>query len=204
MKNSGIFLTILVGLIICIAILFSAADRNSRQTEAENGLRNAIENAVENLSESKKDYTVANADEYIADFIEQLLLEVDSNSDISIEILEADYEKNLLSVAVTEEFTYINGKKGTITCEKTIIMDEPVQEETVFHTIAFYLTDEAGKEVIFKEYQVGAGTQFGLSLMEAPTTEGKTFDKWVDLSGQELNQSQLTVDQDYSFFAMWR
>ena len=204
MKNTGIYLTILVGLIICTAILFSTADRRSRTTEAENGLRNSIENTVENLSESKKDYTVANADEYIADFIEQLLLELDSNSEVRVEILEADYEKNLLSVAVTETFTYINGKTGTVTCEKTIIMDEAVQDEPLLYTFTFYLTDETGEKSIFKEYQAQAGINLDLSNMQLPEHEEKVFDKWVDDSGQDVDLSNLTADQDYSFFAMWR
>lgn len=203
MKHTGIFLTILVGLIICVAIVFSFADRSNRKTEAENGLRNAIENAVENLSDSKKDYTVANADEYVADFIEQLLLELDSNSDVSIEILEADYQRNLLSVEVTETFTYINGKTGTVTCEKTIIMDQPVPDESLLYTISYYLTEESGEDALYKEYQVSEGT-VALSAPQDPVQEGKEFDAWVDASGQEVDLSRLTADQDYSFFARWK
>ena len=204
MKNTGIFVTIIVGLIICIAIVFSFADRSSRKTESENGLRNAIENTVENLSENKKDYTVANAEEYVADFMEQLLLELDSNSEVTVEVLEADYEKNLLSIEVTETFTYINGKTGSVTCKKTIIMDQPVADESSMYTFTFYLTDQAGEQVVFKEYKADAGMELDLSYVTSPEQEGKEFDTWVDTSGQEVDLSQLLADQDYNFFARWK
>ena len=205
MKHSGIYLTIIIALVICISIILALSDKENRRNEAENGLRTAIENAVENLTESKKDYTIDNTTEYVSDFIEQLIMQLDSNSEVAVSIVKTDYEKNMLSIDVTQTFTYLNGKKGTVNCEKTIVMDEPVPEEITYHTVSFYIENEEGEVVIFKSYQRKTGEQMMLSHLLAPVQEGKTFDGWRDSSGAVVDLTQtLTVNQDYSYFASWR
>ena len=58
------------------------------------------------------------------DFIGNLVVALDGKYDLTVEILQADIEKGILSVRVTAEFFYLNGERGTTVCERTVIFEQ--------------------------------------------------------------------------------
>lgn len=113
--------------------------RNARQTEVEDALASAVEQSIDNAV-SEKEYTIEDTEAFTADILQSILYQLDSDSDVTVEIKGADIENGILSVCVTQEFDYVLGKKGTISVERTAVFNttadsEEEEEGETYHTI---------------------------------------------------------------------
>ena len=90
--------------------------------ELKSNLPSAAEETAENLLTKK--YNVTDKNQLEADFLETLAYAIDSDSDIRLKINAADTEKQLLSVSVKEEFKHPNGKDGTMSYDRTVIVNK--------------------------------------------------------------------------------
>lgn len=109
-------------MIFVIIILLTSYGRSARITEVENGLTEAMESSLKNVMEQKA-YKINNSDEFIADFLETLLMQLQSESDVTVHILKQDMKKGLLSVEVIETYAHPNGETGTVSVCRTVILD---------------------------------------------------------------------------------
>ena len=83
--------------VLLLMILLTYAGRSSRKTETDTALAEAIDTTLASIFTNRTYTTTADTDEFIADFLEALLLQVESDSDVKISVLEADPEKGILS-----------------------------------------------------------------------------------------------------------
>lgn len=122
MKN--VVMIIISGILgaIILAIVMTIYGRMNRSMELQGRLPSILEATLTNMSLEEK-YEIDNTDEFIADLITDLSIDLDTDSDISVEITGKDMEKGLLSVRVTEHFKHPNGNKGTVECERTVILN---------------------------------------------------------------------------------
>lgn len=93
MKNIivGFVITLIVLLSINISMTVNA--RDIRQQEAENALDSALEGTISTLS--KNTYSINNQEEYIADLVMALTEQIQSDSSVTIRVLDTDYDKGL-------------------------------------------------------------------------------------------------------------
>lgn len=122
MKNVGFSLILFVSIILTIATVFSINHKSNRDNEMQNALDVAIENTMDNLKTDKV-YAIENADEFIADFAQDLLVQIDSDSSVDIVVKEANIDSGLLSIEVTMHYTYGNGKDGHVSTDRTVIFE---------------------------------------------------------------------------------
>lgn len=113
----GIILAIIF--IITLACNMTVSGRNVRQNELDQALNRGIKQAVETLVDS----AVSN-EELAADLAEGILTGIESDADIKIDVIACDASKGILSVKATAFYKHINGKKGTVTAERTVILEE--------------------------------------------------------------------------------
>lgn len=120
----------LVMMVICIllgmmtlGIIFSVSGRMNRSVELQSNVSTAVEQTVINMEDEKMD-SIHNVSEFVADFIQQLSVVCDTESEIKVEILNVSLEKEMLSIWVTEQFQYPNGKRGQVSCKKTVIIEK--------------------------------------------------------------------------------
>lgn len=71
-------------------------------------------------------------------FLDSLSYSADDDTKLHVEVLALDESKGLMSVAVTESFTYPNGKKGNKEAVRTVIVDEEKEPEVKMYTLSFY------------------------------------------------------------------
>lgn len=148
---------------LSVAIICVAGGRNIRSTETTESLEESVESAMNVLN--KNTYTIQNTNEFISDFTEMLLLRIESDSEITVNILDVDYEKGILSVEVVENFTHINGKSGTVSCTRTVVLEQtetnPSQEaeENRKFTVRYLVPgeNEPVTPVSYKEYSIKNG-----------------------------------------------
>lgn len=122
MKNMLVaFYSMLIGIIV-ILIGVTIYGRNTRQTELNNALKIAMEDAmVCLLYEEGKPET---EEEWKAAFVQLLAIQINSVSDLSVDFLEANMEKGILSVEATLTWNHPIGTRGSVSNRMTAIIEE--------------------------------------------------------------------------------
>ena len=163
--------------VLFLLILLTYVGRSSRKTETDTALAEAIDTSLASIFTNRTYTTEADTDEFIADFLEALLLQVESDSNVKVSILEADPEKGILSVEVTETYRHPNGNMGTVSAVRTVIFDREEEKKTKYHQIEFYVADKE----LYKSYTLPDGAF--CSYPVAPKREGKKFKSWRFVTG---------------------
>lgn len=188
MKNAAMGLVGALMCMILLAILMTIDGRTNRSMEIKSNLPSAVEETVENLAEKK--YTISDRNAYIADFVESLTKTLDTDSEISVEVLALDKDKAIMSIKVTERFKHPNGKEGTTECERTVILNKVDEPEPENFKVSFYIGD-----VLYKACTVYEG-----DLVSAPAAPQEGFAGWKDTNGYLADFTQ-PVMQDLTYYA---
>lgn len=160
-----------------LAVLFMTIHgRTLRQTETDHALGEAIDAAMSNVMETKI-YTVETKEELVADFLESLLIQMNSTSEVEVAVLNADEEKGILSIEVTEHYTHPNGSRGNVSEVRTVIFEKEEEKEPVKHQVEFYLSDG----VVYKKYELTEGEV--CSIPAVPKQNGRKFAGWQFVTG---------------------
>ena len=176
--------------------IMAVSGRMNRSMELKSNLPSAAGETAENLLAKK--YDVTDKSQLEADFLETLAYAIDSDSDIRLKVNAADKEKQLLSISVTEEFKYPNGKTGTVSYDRTAVVNKLQEEVLETYQVSYYLTNTDTE--CYKCYTVHAGDR--IPVPKDPVAEGKTFTGWADAEGNALDQN-MTMTQDAAYYAVW-
>ena len=176
--------------------IMAVSGRMNRSMELKSNLPSAAEETAENLLAKK--YDVADKSQLEADFLETLAYAIDSDSDIRLKVNAADKEKQLLSVSVTEEFKHPNGKPGTVSYDRTAVVNKLQEEVLETYQVSYYLTNTDTE--CYKCYTVHADDM--VPVPKDPVVEGKIFTGWADAEGNALDQN-MTMTQDAAYYAVW-
>lgn len=176
--------------------IMAVSGRMNRSMELKSNLPSTAEETVENLLAKK--YDVADKNQLEADFLETLAYAIDSDSNIRLKVNAADKEKQLLSVSVTEEFKHPNGKPGTVSYDRTAVVNKLQEEALETYQVSYYLTNTDTE--CYKCYTVHADDM--VPVPKDPVAEGKTFTGWADAEGNALDRN-ITMTQDASYYAVW-
>lgn len=202
MKQAVLGTVVLSITLIVASILFSLDSRSIRQQEIENALEEALKSCADIWADST--YTAQTEDEFAADLIQTITTQIESDSAVSIRILDLDNEKGIVSAEAVLKYKYPNGKTGTVSTVKTVIMEKnvfnPDADIKQTYTVEFYLPDVPEDE-LYKQYKVLENA--ACIVPENPEIEGKTFVRWQTADGTEVNPSTLQVVSDVSLFAVF-
>lgn len=176
--------------------IMAVSGRMNRSMELKSNLPSAAEETAENLLTKK--YDIADKNQLEADFLETLAYAIDSDSNIRLKVNAADKEKQLLSVSVTEEFKHPNGKPGTVSYDRTAVVNKLQEEALETYQVSYYLTNTDTE--CYKCYTVHADDM--VPVPKDPVAEGKTFTGWADAEGNALDQN-MTMTQDAAYYAVW-
>lgn len=176
--------------------IMAVSGRMNRSMELKSNLPSAAEETAENLLAKK--YDVADKNQLEADFLETLAYAIDSDSNIRLKVNAADKEKQLLSISVTEEFKHPNGKPGTVSYDRTAVVNKLQEEVLETYQVSYYLTNTDTE--CYKCYTVHADDM--VPVPKDPVAEGKTFTGWADAEGNALDQN-ITMTQDAAYYAVW-
>ena len=118
-----ILITALSILIVLIFIVtyYTLHGREIRQTELNNAMMSSMENAMEMLLE--KEGVPETEEVWITMFLQSLALQIDSASELTVRILEADMQKGILSVEAVLLFAHPFGNRGSVSCYRTVILE---------------------------------------------------------------------------------
>ncbi len=108
-------------MLVSLAIL-SVESRSDREEELTRAVSAAVKQAVSH-SQVKEQKEIHSNDELIAQFINLLSTNINSDGSLEIEVLDVDYKNGMLDVSVTEKFQYPNGKEAEISVRKCAIYE---------------------------------------------------------------------------------
>jgi hypothetical protein len=198
MRNVVIGICSFVFFLLLLMVGYTVTGREKRYAELESALNFAMEQTMERL-EYPDEYSPVN-DEQLAALFEQLFLaQITAKADYEIQILDIDCEKGLLSVEVTEHYTHLNGRAGSIVAQKLVLLDQ-AEEEGASKTVE--LTFWVGEQV-YRRYEMSAGS--AMVLPRTPYLEKGTFGGWRSLDDGELYSENelkgMKINDDLSFIA---
>lgn len=203
---------VMLGLIFILFIAIGATvqGRAVRDDEAEETLAKAVEATANVLFSGNKIYTIENNQEFVADFLKELSLQLGSDSQVFVDVVKADYDKGVLSIKITENYKHPNGNEGVVESYKTVIYDKKTLEDAETVLVSFYRTKEDmenGGEAFKTSRIVSGDTVFapeGPKHPENPShfgfwhwkgTDGSVF----DADGMKFEATEET--DSYAFFA---
>ena len=200
MKTSVFGIGLMYISVIVIIIILTITGRTNRQSEVNNSLQISVEAAVADTLNDRT-YTVNDSQELVSDILQSLESTIGTtNGSIQAKIDKVDKEKGIAFLTVTESYSNPNGKPGKVSYTKKIVMDqhEPHDDaaDPLTHEASFYVDGKIYETVVLKkEFQIGK--------IKDPVKTGKVFLGW-SLDGRNVvNLSDLTMDQDYTFYAVF-
>lgn len=166
-----------IGILITLYTFSSVFSVFSLQTR-KNDLENHLARVVEDFLES----AYPNGDEGMVKqrLMNELSKNVDDSGTLTVEVQALDLQKGIISVKASETFRQFNGKKRTIVCEKTAIVEQAVPTESMV-TIRFLV-----EGMLYKEYQIEAGT-----VCPVPKLPDGEYLGWAER--ESANESLLTA-----------
>ncbi|MEE1504732.1 MAG: hypothetical protein UGF89_10880 [Acutalibacteraceae bacterium] len=197
MKNAILGLGIAVMSIITIMILFTVYGQNTRQNELEDSLSMAVEQTIENLKIDKH-YDIANKDELIADLNQNLILSLESDSEVEVRVLAVDYEKGLIDVEVIETYKQPNKTTGKAVCRKTIVVDEKRDNAPTYHFVTFYAPNKDGVFTEYFKYSAASGSDV-ITPQGTPKLKGYTLKGWSSITPEENEKYEDYVGRSPEF-----
>lgn len=206
MRNIAYGFILLFLFFLTIAIVLSNHGRNVRISEMNDSLSSAVEQSLDNVM-SKHDYDISDKEQFVADFTESLLLQIDSKSKITVNVIKADTEKGLLSLEIVEEFTYPNGKIGSVSYNKTAIFDTKdnpngKKEEHEYHEVTLYVKPNPNDDYQeYKKYTLASDET--LTIKQSPSYANAKFLYWEDENGNKVQSLEdKTMEQDLNLYAV--
>ena len=109
--------------VVAVFVSFNLITGSITDNETENTLSQSVEQALYNTMSSHS-YSIENQEEFLSDFMINLISQTKSKSELDLRILEVDKEEGLLDIEVRESITYPDGKVREVSCRKTVIFEE--------------------------------------------------------------------------------
>lgn len=196
----------LLAVFICVTVM----GRDIRGNETDQGLSEAVDSTLQGMYDEGKYYTVDNRDDFAAGFLERLSLQMESNSDMELDIVSADDEKGVLSVRIREHYKHPNGADGTAECYKTIFKDMAEAEDTQTVKYCFYASREELEEEESPLFEGEAPSGTAVYQPDAPQQKNEVaFKGFADASGAfftdgtELYAREGESITEYEFYAVY-
>lgn len=190
MKNFIIgFFSIIMIILIGIGVTMSSG-KTMRSNELDSALGTAMEQCMDNLK-VKDVYNVKDEKEFVADFIENMLVKMNSNATYKITVYSVDAEKGLLDVGVTEHYKQLF-RAGKVSARKTAILDIYQNQDETYYTVSFMY-----KDITVKSIQVYGGSY----LTESSLPESDSYTAWErnGIRYTKDNISRVAVTEDMVF-----
>ena len=122
MKKVLVAMISAVIIIIIIMTGFTIHGRGLRKTELSNALESSMQRAMNLLL--IEEGGPKTEDEWKSMFLQSLVLQIESTSDLKVTFLEVDMEKGILSVEATLTWKHPIGTNGSVSETRTVIIEE--------------------------------------------------------------------------------
>ena len=167
----GMVATMIVVLAVVASLTLYGRERRREEMDAH------LTEAVKQTMHMVRDGTLEKKEQMIGSVLASYIGQKDATIKLIVKIPVADEKKGLLQVSMTEQYRYPTGEIGSLTRQKTMILDEWEQEEAEpFCRVRYEITQDDGTQMCYKEYRLQKGDP--RPQVRAPKMEGKAFLGW--------------------------
>lgn len=202
MKQIAIGLVSFIIIVLFVSICININGRYIREQDVVNNLTEAIESSARSVW--LNDTGEITTDEELADyFVESLICQIESEDKITINVIEADVEKGILAVDMTQTFSYSDGSEGNVYYQKVIILDQIIIGKLPQYEVVFYLSEEdKNLGEIYKKYILEEGMDFKTPMIPDDSIE-QEFIGWLSVDGEVSETIEGDVEESTYFIAQF-
>ncbi len=177
MKKITTAIAVIIALIFSIVIVYTMSGRDYRSDEISQATISAMESAAKLLLD-KTQYSPSTNEEFEAAYISALTEELNAkNLDYTINIISSDWQTGIIRAEVVASYKHPNGNSGSVSVDRTIIMEDYTGEIPEKYPIIFAIGENN-----YREWDMEAN-----STIIAPNIPADcTGTKWVAGDGSEL------------------
>lgn len=125
MKKALMGIFVFASIVFFLLGLFTVHGKDLRQNELDNAFYGAMKNAMEMLL--VQEGAPETETEWKEMFVHSIAVQINSASDLEVNILEADMEKGLLSAEAVLYFKNPNGSRTAVEVSDTIFLEKYVE-----------------------------------------------------------------------------
>lgn len=194
MKKIVMGICSLVLILILVMAAYTMYGRSVRRTELDNALSSGMQKAMQMLN--AEEYAPRSNEEFTALFLEAFFVSLESSSDVTVHILDADFEKGMLSAEAVLTYKHPIGTTGKVAAQRTIIREEYAKDGGEESFVIQYIADGE----LYKKYVLKKGTP----LIVPAEPQNGAFLGWRKLEEDDvLLPESLLADRDYTFMAVF-
>ena len=200
MKNAAMIIVSAIMGFLVLGIVLTIGGSMNRRCEAETILPSAMEKTAERTTSAETD--CSSGERVLAECVELLATEIDTDSDVVLKIYQNDVQKGVLSMKLQEKFRHPNGMEGTAEAVRTIIREKRGNVSKEQYRVRFYRNREGmlGEGSCYKAYTVEEGQC--LQPPADPGGSGVVFAGWHDWNDYMADFSQ-PVEENRDYYAAW-
>lgn len=179
MKNIIIGFFSVCFLILAALGISMVSGKSIRQNELDSMVSDAIDDTMNVLTQADT-YEITAEKQLVADTIQNILVRADSDSIYTVTVYEADKEKGIIDVEVTEKYKQ-PFKAGKVSVRKVAVTESyqnANQDKNIYYAVTFRTKNE-----ILKQYSVNINSTLPASMIPAG------YAKW------EYNGKQYTNEE---------
>ncbi len=121
--KSVIVSSVCVSAVLFVLAIHTAIDgRTSYVQELEESLALSVSQTMREVMEQES-YGIENRNEFIAAFLQALVLRSNSDVDMTVNVISADMEKGILDIEVKEKVELLNACRQEIVVRRTVIFE---------------------------------------------------------------------------------
>lgn len=176
MKKVIIAMTLVVCIVAAVFTVLTTNGRTMREEEMFQTLGAAVESSLEEAF-LEKTYSINNTDEFLGDFLQYMAVRLNSNSDVTVNVVGIDYEKGIVTMEITGTYKHPNGEDGTVSVRKTVFLEQSEEKTEEFYNVTYYVCNEVYMKSLLKDGDV---------LPEPDTASIAGFRFWGTQEGVEI------------------
>lgn len=199
MRTVVISVTAVILLLLTGFTVLGIGGQTVRANELERNTDTALEQTMYNLKVNRTygyhngKWGQAWSEEVCADFVQNFLLMQESDSDVTVNILNVDPVRGLLDVETETEYRGLSGSRKEISCRRTVLFDEWENINKTYHKVRFMVDGNVVRSV-----SIHNGVLLGsvLATADIPEKKDMMFERWIPdirIEG-ELENCQVTQD----------
>lgn len=98
--------------------------------ELEDSLAVSVSQTMKEVMEQES-YGIQNKNEFIASFLQALVMRTNSDVDMTVNVISADMERGLMDIEVTEKISFLNMEEKEIKVRRTVIFERKKHSDLV-------------------------------------------------------------------------
>lgn len=122
--KSVIISSVCISAVLFVLAIQSIIDGKSSYTqELEDSLAVSVSQTMKEVMEQES-YGIENKNEFIAAFLQALIMRTNSDVDMTVNVISADMENGLLDIEVRERVSFLNMYDQEIAVRRTVIFEQ--------------------------------------------------------------------------------